>query len=242
MQLCGGKNTLLVITLCQQKPNWLFQDWQGRVEERGGEEREVSLVYTPEVHNSATTILLYFKENLYKGTYFIKCGHRQAKLKFGSRVHNNVCERGSCFISARSLRLFSLLVAGYSSTVCWLYSLSLPFSLSLSLFPPSLSRSLALSLTLPAPDVMAKKPRWQGTAFSWRWVSLWVYYNFVIKISRKKKTHNLLPPFLRGGKREGGNLSPDRQKRKRSKLTTRSCQNQDIRFQPRELLALGLCI
>lgn len=121
-------------------------------------------------------------------------------------------------------------------------SLARSLSRSLSPLPPSLSRSPSLSPTLPAPDVMAKKPRWQGTAFSWRWVSLWVYYNFVIKISRKKKTHNLLPPFLRGGKREGGNLSPDRQKRKRSKLTTRSCQNQDIRFQPRELLALGLCI
>lgn len=35
---------------------------------------------------------------------------------------------------------------------------------------------------------MARKPRWHCTAFSWRWVSLWVYYNFVIKISRKKHT------------------------------------------------------
>lgn len=48
--------------------------------------------------------------------------------------------------------------------------------------------------------VMARKPRWQGTAFSWRWVSLWVYYNFVIKISRKK--HTQPPSSLPSGREE----------------------------------------
>lgn len=59
---------------------------------------------------------------------------------------------------------------------------------------------LVLSTTPTTRAVMARKPRWQGTAFSWRWVSLWVYYNFVIKISRKK--HTQPPSSLPSGREE----------------------------------------
>lgn len=58
----------------------------------------------------------------------------------------------------------------------------------------------ALCTTPTTRAVMARKPRWQGTAFSWRWVSLWVYYNFVIKISRKK--HTQPPSSLPSGRVE----------------------------------------
>lgn len=47
---------------------------------------------------------------------------------------------------------------------------------------------------------MARKPRRQDTGFSWRWVPLWVYYNFVIKISRKK--HTQAPSSLPSGREE----------------------------------------
>lgn len=105
--------------------------------------------------------------------------------------------------------------------------------------------------------VMARKPRWQDTAFSWRWVPLWVYYNFVIKISRKK--HTQAPSSLPSGREESlsgeKNLSETeqgqwekymsgrgrrRRRRRRRGEQIKSCQMEILGFKRSETGVKGL--
>lgn len=115
---------------------------------------------------------------------------------------------------------------------------------------------LVLCTTPTTRAVMARKPRWQGTAFSWRWVSLWVYYNFVIKISRKK--HTQPPSSLPSGREESlsgeKNLSETeqgqwekymsgrgrRRRRRRRGEQIKSCQMEILGFKRSETGVKGL--
>lgn len=114
---------------------------------------------------------------------------------------------------------------------------------------------LVLCTTPTTRAVMARKPRWQGTAFSWRWVSLWVYYNFVIKISRKK--HTQPPSSLPSGREESlsgeKNLSETeqgqwekymsgrgrRRRRRRRGEQIKSCQMEILGFKRSETRVKG---
>lgn len=119
------------------------------------------------------------------------------------------------------------------------------------------SADFAACITPATRAVMARKPRWQDTAFSWRWVPLWVYYNFVIKISRKK--HTQAPSSLPSGREESlsgeKNLSETeqgqwekymsgrgrrRRRRRRRGEQIKSCQMEILGFKRSETGVKGL--